>query len=161
MNCHEAELRIADALGGELSDEHRRELDAHLAECAACRDELARGERVLGAMRTTLVTPTVSLQREGDRLVLARKTHRPRFVAAALKYAAVIGVSFLGGAALDGRMLGSFSTQPVASTGAPAVTPSAPKRTPSVESALVAAYQRNPRQPDLAKCMVAVLGTTR
>lgn len=161
MNCHEAELRVADALGGELSDHDRRELDAHLAGCDACRDELARGEQVLGVMRTSISAPTINLQREGDRLVLSRRVHRPRFVAAMLKYAAVIGLSFLGGVALDGRMLGGSSTQPIASRGTPASVSSATARTRSVESALVAAYQRNPRQPDLAKCMVAVLGASR
>lgn len=50
MDCDEARTLISADLDGQLDD--RRELDAHLAECAACRDWRARAQHLPGPGRT-------------------------------------------------------------------------------------------------------------
>ena len=40
LSCEEAKSRLSAHLDGELSGEERRELEAHLEACAACRAEL-------------------------------------------------------------------------------------------------------------------------
>jgi Putative zinc-finger len=51
MRCKKSERWISDRLGGTLPEAKRRRLDAHLAECSACRSALRRQERLQGAAR--------------------------------------------------------------------------------------------------------------
>ncbi|HJQ75371.1 MAG TPA: zf-HC2 domain-containing protein, partial [Gaiellaceae bacterium] len=50
MRCGPAQTLMAAAVDGELSPHQRRQLDEHLAGCAACRAEHAATARVLGAV---------------------------------------------------------------------------------------------------------------
>ncbi len=63
MNCERAKELIADSLAGSLEEAARADLDAHLEECAACRDE----QRQLGDLWTGLERlPDVELGPEAD-----------------------------------------------------------------------------------------------
>ena len=81
----------------ELDPGARRKVAAHLADCASCRDEVARLEFALAAYRDT-EAPAVD-EAALDRLRTAarsRRRERPRWVSAALA-AAAASVIFLGG----------------------------------------------------------------
>jgi hypothetical protein len=51
MRCKRIERRISDRLGGTLTEAKARRLDAHLADCPACRAVLRRQERLQGEAR--------------------------------------------------------------------------------------------------------------
>lgn len=51
MKCKKSERWISDRLGGTLPEAKGRRLDAHLAECSACRAGLRRQERLQGEAR--------------------------------------------------------------------------------------------------------------
>ncbi|MHB1071046.1 MAG: zf-HC2 domain-containing protein [Gemmatimonadaceae bacterium] len=59
ITCDDAHLLVSDRLDGTLSDTERAQLDAHLAECAACR-ELARDLEQIHTAAASLPTLTPS-----------------------------------------------------------------------------------------------------
>lgn len=83
MHCHDVNEKLPDLLNDELSPAERSVLDAHLAQCPACRQELASLRDVwqrLGAVSTPEPGPQMRTRFYAmlDELVEAEKTHPKR-----------------------------------------------------------------------------------
>lgn len=63
MTCEDVNNVAAEYLGGELSTALRAEVDAHLADCSACRGELAGLATASHALRAATVSPTEAERR--------------------------------------------------------------------------------------------------
>ena len=63
MNCEQAHARLADYSAGLLEGRTRQRLEAHLAECAACRGTLERFGRLDGLVRADALRPDQALMR--------------------------------------------------------------------------------------------------
>ncbi len=50
MNCARVDKLICDYIGDCLSTQLRREVEAHLSECASCRAEVEAAERMVGSL---------------------------------------------------------------------------------------------------------------
>jgi anti-sigma factor RsiW len=68
MRCGNAQELMTATVDDELSPRQRRALEAHLAECAACRDELATTEQVLAAVAALPVEAEVPVSLEQETL---------------------------------------------------------------------------------------------
>ncbi|HOX26909.1 MAG TPA: zf-HC2 domain-containing protein [Candidatus Krumholzibacteria bacterium] len=82
-NCATIELLLAEYASGDLADADRALVTRHLAGCAACRDELAREQRLreqLGALPPAVCPPAVTAAiRSAVRAeTAARAAGRPR-----------------------------------------------------------------------------------
>jgi len=175
MTCDQFQNLLPDALGDEMSTADQAAFDAHLRACDACRREHAELARTLTDLRGVARTPAVQAHREGDRLVIdlvagASAPHGAREAGpwrSALRYAAVILLAFAAGYTTS---RGGLRTVPskagdsghsIAQTDAPVTPSTARPMVATFESALIEAHERNPGATDLAKCMRALLGTTR
>ena len=67
--------RLSEYLDGELTPEERRELEAHLAECASCRTTLEELRARRGEARATLEDIFLELTGDGDAAALAMRDH--------------------------------------------------------------------------------------
>ncbi|MDY0108392.1 MAG: zf-HC2 domain-containing protein [Candidatus Krumholzibacteria bacterium] len=123
----------------ELEDAARRDVAAHLDDCATCRETVAALQAALAAYRS--VEPAPLAERTLDRLLLLQRAQgaparaqRRRLFANVAVAAAVAGVIFVGGfraglAARDARSPAPELLGAPARTGAPA--PSAEPRAPA------------------------------
>ena len=123
--CSNAEMRdlLPDVVHGQLSAAQRAEVEAHLAGCVACRDELTLLQRVRAAMpATTVDTAAIA------RALPAYQAPRPNRMAPMLRIAA--GLVLVAGAAslvmrdgsreparIDTLARAGVSAQPVLSLG--------------------------------------------
>ncbi len=110
MSCGGLRLNLGAYVLGALDPAERAVTDAHLADCAECRDELAAFAALPGLLAR--LTPTEAAQGPGtvdpallDRLLVAavrsRRSVRRRLVGAAAAALLVIGGLAAGAAALD------------------------------------------------------------
>jgi hypothetical protein len=104
MNCKECERDFLLAESGELGESGRRRLEAHVAECADCRELCERSRRVVSEAAVALeagepsaATSARILEEAGRRAADRPAYVFPRAVVHALAYAAVFAV-VLGGA---------------------------------------------------------------
>ncbi len=110
MSCHDTQERLAEYVAGELEDGQRAEIEAHLAQCAACAREsdalrAAAGalERFAAAERERPVTPTDV----GAILAMARVGAADRSQAERPHAAAVAGPSPSAGGARSAAAAGA------------------------------------------------------
>ncbi|HKE25831.1 MAG TPA: zf-HC2 domain-containing protein [Bryobacteraceae bacterium] len=79
MRCEQWQERIALAAGGDLREAERAGLEAHVAECAPCADELAALQRSLALLREAHEEPMAEAHFAAVRgRVLAEIDARPR-----------------------------------------------------------------------------------
>jgi putative zinc finger protein len=71
MTCHEAREQFTALVDDALRGDERATLDAHLAECAECRSELASFQRAVGLVRA--IEPARAPARFVDRVVAAAR----------------------------------------------------------------------------------------
>ncbi|MCH7526986.1 MAG: zf-HC2 domain-containing protein [Planctomycetes bacterium] len=167
MNCEEFETLLVDALGGELAPADESVFQAHVAQCERCRVEYETTRAAVDTMRSLPGPQRVRVERRGQRLILhdpapPRRSGVSRLAGSAVfRYAASVMIAFVGGYALHaGLMLADAA-------GGTQVVRLDPKHgsaiadEPSFQTALITAHWRNPKQPDLAKCMVAMFGSAR
>lgn len=179
MNCQEFEILMADALGDELSPADRPAFEAHLAQCARCREEYESAGRAVETMRTLPGPRRVNVRREGDRLVIEEPrsaglgergtSRRSRFAFSrfrgVFRYAASVLIAFTAGYAVHaGLMVTDAGRQtlvqvPLTPEENTAQKPTTPGR--DFRSAIVSAATGKPSRSDLAKCLVAMAGVQR
>lgn len=157
MNCETFEMLMVDALGDELAASDRPAFEAHLAECERCRSEYEASRRAVGLMVSLPGPEHMTVERQGDRLVIQRAGLAPafasrRFGAALLRYAATILVAFVAGYGWH-----AGSTTGVGGAAEP------PGRVHTDENAddhfqqrLATIYSRGTARSDLAKCLMAM-----
>ncbi len=172
MKCEEFEMMIAESLGSELAESDRPALEAHLAECPRCREELRAAEGLLLTMRS-IPGPT------GQEVFGGRPesigSSDPRFQESSawilrksvplLRYAAIILAAFGAGYFVRST---NVSMERDGVDHAATVDSIARKARPdpdgnemrTFEAALSGAYRRNPGGSDLAKCMRALFPTS-
>jgi len=102
--CESIELLLAEYMGGELADADRERVARHLEECPACREELAREERLrqsFGAVAPAACPPGVTAAVRAAiagpapaRLALRRRLH-PAWAGAAAGLALAAAVVVL------------------------------------------------------------------
>src|SRR6185295_2253374 len=96
MRCEQAELRMGELLAGEIAPAGRAELDLHLLDCAACREDFRlaregwRGEWAEVPVPHHVIQGTLAALREPPALVRA---FRWGTAAAALVSVAVLLIS--------------------------------------------------------------------
>jgi hypothetical protein len=105
MECRELTERALDRMTGAPVPEMEAEMEAHLARCGACRDELARLERVWETLGED-PDPEISADLRANTLelledeMLRRRIRefkpRPRWTRAALQAAAVVAAAAIG-----------------------------------------------------------------
>ncbi len=166
MNCEQAEQLMADALGGELSENDRGPFKAHLVGCQRCRADDESSRAALAAMRSLPSPPQLGLRREGDRLVLSPRVpgagaSARRWASTAARYAAVILLAFMLGYVARAARSPQTPHQRVAQpeTDAPAqqrVDPAASRDT--VRLALIGEIACDRSRPEFAKCMSVLFG---
>lgn len=169
MKCEDLETHMADALGDELSPEHRQAFDAHLRECEKCRTEYEGSHRAIDALRVLSGPKRVSVRREGGRLIIQTPEssdassdtqlrgvrHLGRMGAGLLRYAATILIAFTAGyGAHAGLMMADDARPPQSVT---TVKDSAPR---NLRGSLASAHARNPSRSGLAKCLAAITPST-
>lgn len=126
---HIDENDIARYVDGRLSDEERRDVETHLAECPRCRNQVAAVHQILenGAEQEPTLHPEVRVQaealgrNEGDDEATGQPWAR-RPVAIAMAVALLLGVAAL----LYGQFQEPAPSQLRASSDAPALTVQAP-----------------------------------
>ncbi len=98
MDCKQIETVLADYLGGELSDQSRRDVEAHLLSCDRCAREIDGLQHTLQTLEQfDTVTPAEARRRTSDLYVAQRVAYSKRIVFALLRTAAVLLVGvFLG-----------------------------------------------------------------
>ena len=163
MQCEEIEVLLADALGGELAEDDRQVLEAHLAACERCRSEYESSRSAIEDMRQLPGPPNIDVRREGDRLVIVPATGAPsrpvrRFMPVMLRYAASILIAFLAGYVFRAAMA-TEGRQPelVHSSDDQKPRTVEPPR-PSVMVALAGEHARRRGRSELASCMKVLFG---
>lgn len=97
MNCDQIRERLADYLGGELDEPQRSDFDAHVAECAPCREYVHGLRESVAAVEALRLPQAVALTRAAAIPVPSVARHPRVFLAAILRYAAVILTAFAAG----------------------------------------------------------------
>jgi anti-sigma factor RsiW len=90
MNCQDTATHLPDYLGDELDPTLRTSLEAHLACCSTCAEEVAELRSVADGLRNSAAVPLSDALRSTDGL---RVTRRPTWFSiglAGLRYAAVL-----------------------------------------------------------------------
>ncbi len=148
LDCEQLELLLADALGDELSNSDRRDFDAHLEICDACRLEYQSLMKTLNITRDRL-SGTDAMTESPDR----RPTIRIRRTSgwALVRYAAAIVIAFGAGYAM--RAIRQAGNEPDVIATNVKVTPA------TIQERLVIAHQRAPHASSFAKSMLAVMGS--
>jgi hypothetical protein len=176
--CEDFEGLMADALGDELAPADRSAFEAHLAQCAQCRQEYESLRQTVGTMRDLPGPTRVSVRREGSRLVIDEKEaaaprRRVWWVGSPLRYAASILIAFTAGYALHAGLVLTADKGPVQlavtdgdeGTTGPGTAdrdgagPATPRAVPSpstLERALLNTHARQPSRSGLAKCLIAM-----
>lgn len=125
QECNRIRENLSAWLDGELPEEESREVAGHLAQCADCRREAVRLER-LDALLESLAAPVPAGL--SDRILARVRRPRPRWLSLALAASIVMGL-FLGGmlardlylppeAGVDSIALEEFHDSPRGSLGA-------------------------------------------
>lgn len=97
MNCDEALLLMSEELAGSLEQEQEAALQAHLAQCADCRQTYAQLHMLDDALQDAELTPPAELHDEVMKKIRAEKRHgRHPWVPAAV-IAAVLALVLIGG----------------------------------------------------------------
>ncbi len=166
MQCTEFESLLADALGDELAADRRPAFEAHLSECERCRHEYESAAGAVQTLRSLPATPTVPIERIGDRLVIGGRTQadspsRRLLAAAPLRIAAAIALAFA-----SGYLLHAARTPANATKVSPRLFEHRPggdvvATAPRLESVLADTMARNPTGSPLANYMSAILGGPR
>ena len=167
MDCQEFEALLADALGDELIPADQSAFTAHLDTCERCRREFETSQAAIDAMRSLPGPRRVQVEQKGRRLILhdsapATSSWNRRWTkGGAFRYAAGILIAFLSGYALHaGLMMAESADKDVAIQSTAVVTTEGTEGA-SFQTALLTAHRRNPKQPDLAKCMIAMFNAQR
>lgn len=163
MSCADFELLMAEALGDEIGAADRARLDAHLRDCAACREAFAEAGEAVGLLRRLpgaeddlLAARTAAGQERWTSKGPGASGGR-RWLLPMLRYAAVVAAAFAAGYAWSDR----HPQQAATSLEVPDLSEAELQEDPaqhatSFESALARAYRRKPGGSDLAKCMSAL-----
>ena len=179
MKCEDFEQLLADALGDELAEADRAAFEAHLAECDACRQEYKSNAAAVQALKGMAGPQEVRVRREGERLIIEgpdtlsvvdaaqgmTDTVRPshgrteRHMSAFLRYAASLLIAFVGGYALHAGLMLSTVDHP--GQDSPGTSLVAQTETPTFQTELLRAHQRNPAGSGLSKCMMVLLSVQR
>lgn len=163
MSCADTELLMADAWGGELSEADRPVFEAHLATCARCRREYRSGLAAVATMRTLPGPEPVTVQREGDRLVIYGGSPRRSapWGRGVLRYAAGLLIAFVAGYGFHGGLPAMDAGRSV-DEAQPAIRAVGESTSGgSLEGALVRTHARRPSRSGLAKCLIAMSAARR
>lgn len=118
MRCDDIQARLADFLGGEMASADSAAVHQHLQNCPACAHEM-RGlrEAVDGFQAGAISGQTASQRAANVELHFAERVSDWRAarapMAALLRYAAVIAISFVSGYLLRPAATGAAAEQPV------------------------------------------------
>jgi len=117
MNREEFEQRMADALGGELSEQDRADFEAALAEDEAWRREYDEALRTLDVLGTLSGPAQLRASRDGDRLVIEPAPTQPPRVSTGTgsgrwRIAAAILMAFTAGYAAHAVLVLSEGVNP-------------------------------------------------
>lgn len=159
MNCEDFQMLLADALGGELSDDQRPGFETHIAQCSQCRREY---ESMSGAVRSLQALPQpqpVRVRRVGRRLILSESSRAAMtsFSFGLFRYAAGLMIAFTAGYALRATLT---PRNDAPRDGVVQVAGAGSKRD-TLQLAIAGAHLRNPARSDLAKCLSAMYDTRR
>src|SRR5688500_16637279 len=158
--------RLSEYVDGDLDDETRRALEAHLVSCAACRatrDELLRV--VARARATTYREPLHDLWPKLEVSLMPTVAHRARrprvvsFTIARLAMAAGIVATIAGGLAWTIATRQSASRAPNISSTEPLARPTTPSAGLGPAAVAVASYRE--AASDLERALAAGRGTLR
>ena len=97
MNCDEALLLMSEELAGSLEQEQEAALQAHLAQCADCRQTYAQLHMLDDALQDAELTPPAELHDEVMKKIRAEKRHGRHPWGPAAVIAAVLALVLIGG----------------------------------------------------------------
>lgn len=120
MRCDDIQASLADFLSGELASADATEIRQHLQHCAACANEIRGLREAVDGFQAGAISGQTASQRAAnielhfaERLSDSRAIRAP--MAALLRYAAVIAISFCSGYWLRPAATGTAAEQPVTS----------------------------------------------
>jgi anti-sigma factor RsiW len=107
MNCAECEILIHALIDGELDAGHAREIEAHVAECAACAEKLKAFRAMRGALAAADLKETAPVSLRS--LIEAALPKPPARAEAVLSFVRPSRRSFFGGFAAGAALSGALA----------------------------------------------------